>query len=75
MNADIVKLIRFQHGLTQAELAERIGVSHALISHIEAGRKRLTETIAERIKAAFGITNEGLQRLIYLNAQLKSGGQ
>ncbi len=34
-----VKLKREACGLDQCELAERVGISQAMVSHIEAGRK------------------------------------
>ncbi len=46
---------RLQHGWTQAELAVRIGVSHSLLSKVEADERRLTETVLQAVAEAVGI--------------------
>lgn len=44
---------------TQAELAEIAGVSRVMITHIEAGRKRMSHTAWERVCKHFRIRVEG----------------
>ncbi|MBS3164855.1 CBS domain-containing protein [Candidatus Woesearchaeota archaeon] len=44
-----IKRLRTQHGLTQAELAKRAGVSQSLIAKVEAGRLDPTFTRAKQI--------------------------
>lgn len=46
--ADMVRILRDKNELTQAELAERTGLTQSTISNIENGRTRLG---AERAKA------------------------
>lgn len=50
--------LRAQHALTQAELAERAGVSRPLITMIERGSRVLTARIAMRLVAGLGVPPE-----------------
>ncbi len=45
--------LRAQHGLSQEELAERIGTSHSQISRIESGQHRTSVETLRRIAEAF----------------------
>ena len=47
--------LRAQHGLTQQELAERVGTSHSQISRIESGQHRTSLETLRRIAEAFGL--------------------
>ena len=50
-----VILRRAQLGLTQKELAERVGTSHSAISRLESGQHRASIDTLERIGAALGL--------------------
>lgn len=50
-----VILRRGQLGLTQKELAERVGTSHSAISRLESGQHRASIDTLERIGAALGL--------------------
>lgn len=50
-----IKLLREQRGLTQYDLAAKIGVSQARISHYETGRRGLSIELAASIAAALGV--------------------
>ncbi len=54
-NADILKNARKAAGLTQSELADRIGADKAYISKIEHGRTIPTVSSFYRIVAAMGM--------------------
>lgn len=47
--------IRLRHGLTQKQMAEKIGVSQSDVSKMEKGERPVGKTIAMRIGAALGI--------------------
>jgi len=51
--ARIVIARRQALGLTQQELAERVGTSHSVISRIESGRQPTSVTTLRRLAAAF----------------------
>lgn len=53
-----IKVFRAEHGLTQSELAERIGVSRKTISTIEVGRFVPSTTIALLIARHFEVPVE-----------------
>lgn len=51
-----IKKLREQSGLTQAELAERSGVSVRTISRIEVGTANMTQKTGERLANALNCT-------------------
>ncbi|XXU41884.1 helix-turn-helix transcriptional regulator [Sorangium sp. So ce1000] len=54
-----IRALRFQAGeMTQAELAERVGVTRQTIVAIEQGRYSPSLEVAFRIAAAFGVPLE-----------------
>lgn len=50
-----VRTLREAAGLTQAELAERSGVSQTWISRLERGQENPTLATLRRLAAAFGV--------------------
>ncbi len=64
---DVFKLRAVEH-LTQQEFAEKIGVHHSMICHIERGKVPVSRRLAIRIVAAFGLTPERLMELRNLPA-------
>ena len=53
-----VRELRNERGWTQAELAERLGVSRNSINAIETGRYEPSLTLAMRIARMFGLSVE-----------------
>jgi ribosome-binding protein aMBF1 (putative translation factor) len=52
--ARLVIKYRLDHGLTQKELADRIGTSHSAISRLESGQAAITLKTMKRIAEALG---------------------
>jgi putative transcriptional regulator len=53
---NVIRTLRFAHGeMTQAELAERIGVTRQTLIAIEAGRYSPSLEMAFRIARVFGV--------------------
>ena len=50
-----IKELRKAHKLSQAALAEKLGVTANTISQIETGRMKLSDKIADRIWDVFGV--------------------
>ena len=48
-------------GLTQKEVAGRMGITQAALSQMEAGEKRMRKTTLEKLAAAMGIGTEQLR--------------
>jgi DNA-binding XRE family transcriptional regulator len=48
-------LYRTRHGLTQAELAKRVGTSHSAISRIESGQHKTSVETLQRIAGALNL--------------------
>lgn len=55
-----IKEIRSARGITQAELAERIGTTVATISRYESGQREPTLTIAAKLAAALDCSVDDL---------------
>ena len=47
-------------GLTQAEVAERVGITQAALSQMETGGKKLRKATREKLASALGINPEQL---------------
>lgn len=50
-----IRRLRFEHGMTQEELALRTGVSRQTIMSIERGQTNPSVLLALKIAAAFGV--------------------
>ena len=48
---------RQQHGWNQRELAARLGISHSLLSKVEADERRLSEPTLELLARALGVNH------------------
>jgi putative transcriptional regulator len=53
-----LRLLRAEHGLTQEDLASRIGVSRQAINALETERHDPSLDLAHKIAAAFGVAVE-----------------
>lgn len=79
MEADILKIIgentrkyRRRAGLTQAELAEQVGVGTAFISRVERGQKRMRIETMLMVASALNISVDLLLHRENENAQLQT---
>lgn len=54
--AELVALMADQHGLTQAELAERLGVSEALVSAIINGKREISRSMLHKFADVFHVS-------------------
>lgn len=55
-----LRLLRFAHGLTQAELADRVHVSQSHLSRVERGLRRPGGTLRARIAAVLAVNPTSL---------------
>lgn len=55
-----LKQARTDHGLTQKELGDRVGVSRQAINALETGKHAPSLDLAFRLAAVFGVTVEEL---------------
>ena len=53
-----IELIRLARGMAQADLGEAVGVSQAMISNFENGRKPIPDDVLTRIKSALNWSPE-----------------
>ena len=59
--------IRNQQGLNTLQMAKRLGITPGHYCHLEKGSRRLTDSIAEKIEAEFGIDKKQLQNDFVVN--------
>lgn len=57
---DNLKLIRERKGVTQADLAQKLGVTHSMVCQIERGTKTLSLPLAKEISEILGCSIEDL---------------
>ena len=57
-----VKRARQERGLSQSDLAERLGLSDAYISKIEMGKNAMTVTVLAKLSDALGVSTDWLLR-------------
>jgi plasmid maintenance system antidote protein VapI len=58
---DWLRTRRFNAGLTQAKLAENLGVGKSYISDLECGRREIGRATAEKLAVALGRKSENFQ--------------
>lgn len=51
-----IKKIRILLGMTQKEVAENIGITQAMYSYIENGKKKPSKNVAKKIEELFGVS-------------------
>lgn len=61
-----VESLRIALGLSQAELAKRVGLQRTSVCNIEAGRQRVLLDDVEKFSEAFGTSPKFLMRGIWL---------
>ena len=57
-----LKEIRKEKGLSQKELADKVGIEQSALSHLETGRNNPTITTAQALAKALGCTVDDLIR-------------
>ena len=55
-----VRSLRESKGLAQWQLAEKIGVSQAMLSHIEKNKRKPSWLVAQKLAHFFGVTLDEL---------------
>ena len=63
-----LKILRIKHQLTQAELAEKVGVSYATYNLIEQGKRKGSTEFWEKLQQVFNITDAEMWQL-YANKE------
>lgn len=63
-----VRQLRMEQGMTQEEIAERVGVSRQTIISIESGRYNPSIVLAFRLARVFG---ESIEALFFENGQVE----
>lgn len=61
-----VRRYRRQQGLTQAELARRMGVHRVYVTRIESGRVGISAATLVRLAEALGVSLEALAAPLYV---------
>ncbi|MGB6875418.1 MAG: helix-turn-helix transcriptional regulator [Candidatus Acidiferrales bacterium] len=56
MQPDKLKLARQQRGWTEAQAAERLGMSQSYLAMLEGGQRRVTARLAHRFKSVYGLS-------------------
>lgn len=62
MDGERLRYWRLVRGMTQRDLADRAGTTHAAISHIEAGKRQPRPSMILKLAEALGVKPEELLR-------------
>ena len=65
----VIRLLRTQHGLTQKDLAKKVGMAQGYLCDIEKGRANPSLKTLEEIAAALGTDAATLLRMKYANSE------
>ena len=68
-SAQILKTLRTERGISQLELAKKLGVSRPSYIAIEQGKRGLTLAEAQKIADLFGITLEAMESGLVPNVE------
>lgn len=71
MTKDSLRVARVFLGVSQAELAEKAGISQRMICYLEKGQQRITERMEPRLKQAlqsYGVDEALLTEIEQLHA-------
>ena len=60
MTSDIIKRRRKEMGITQAQLAEELGVSRSLVAHLESGRRDPSDELSVKLSRVLHVSLEAL---------------
>ena len=63
MTGDLIRMVRISRKFTQAALAEKVGVTQALISYLESEVKHLTIEMELRIREALNLDETAIRKL------------
>lgn len=58
-----LKVFRVRHGLTQCQMALKIGVSRSIYAEVEKGTRNCSQTFLEKLQKAFNIPDEDMWTL------------
>lgn len=64
-----ISIFRKQQGLSQKELAERIGINRTLLTDYEIGRLHLNDEMIVRLSIALGISSDAILGLSKSNSK------
>lgn len=70
MDKEIFIFIRTSNQLSRAKFAKAIGVSTSLITRIEGGDRRITESVVNRVMQAFDLTEEKIVSMRLLISEI-----
>jgi len=70
LDGQTLRIIRTWHGMSQRKLAERVGVSHGLISYIEKGERSLTPDVEEKICRALNLDSIAVAGVLELHRDI-----
>lgn len=51
-----IKKVRIMFGMTQKDVAEKIGITQAMYSYIENGKRKPSKKVAKKIEEVFGVS-------------------
>lgn len=75
MTDEQLRLIRLLNGMTQRAFADRLNLSHPLISFMERGERTITAATRRRIMNEFELNEESLAELKRMKESIENGSK
>lgn len=69
--AELIVSRRTALGITQAELADTVGVTHGYIGHLEKQRRPVSPEVAQRLAEALDLDCAAVRRLDRIRVQMR----
>lgn len=69
----LIKSIRQEAGLTQAEFADKMGVSSILVAMIESGQRGVSRKFIEKLAELLKVSPASITPFLYLEDTVNSG--
>jgi transcriptional regulator with XRE-family HTH domain len=71
LTREVVRLVRIASGMTQQELADRIGISRGYLSQMEIGARPLATKQAELLRELWGLSDRTIEELLKISEEVK----
>lgn len=70
LTGEQMKVCRINLGLTQGQLARKVGITSGMIGHIERGERLMADDISDKVKQALGLSDEEITEIMAVHERV-----